>query len=212
MGIAQRKEREREALRLKIIQAATDLFREVGYEAVSMRKIAKRVEYSVGTLYLYYRDKDELFFAVQQAAFRVGFAYIEQIPANAGPMDRLMILGQRYVQFGVENPDLYRLMFMMEGPMQALEEDEQWRSGMQLHNLLTDTVTDCIEAGQIESEHPDGLSFGLWSLVHGMVSLRISNRIHIYNKRAVTKHTELPNLDYLLQQTYQLMMNFIRNR
>jgi AcrR family transcriptional regulator len=210
MGVAERKEREREALRKKIIQAATELFREVGYEAVSMRKIARRVEYSVGSLYLHYRDKDELFFAVQQAAFRTAFAYIEQITADADPMDRLMMLGQRYVRFGVENPDLYRLMFMMEGPMEALEENEQWRSGLQLHNLLTDTVTDCIESGQIRSEHPDGLSFGLWSLVHGMVSLRISNRIHIYNKRARTEQTEPPDLDHLLQQTYQLMMNFIR--
>ncbi len=210
MSIQDRKEREKEALRHKVITAATELFREVGYEAVSMRKIAKRVEYSVGTLYLYYRDKDQLFFAVQQRAFKVGFAYIQQIDPMDSPMDRLITLGQRYVRFGVDNPDLYRLMFMMEGPMAALEEDETWRSGLELHGLLTDTVNDCIAAEEIKSDDPDSLSFGLWSLVHGMVSLHISDRIHIYEKINAHRDSQLLDYDQLLEQTYRLMIGFLR--
>jgi AcrR family transcriptional regulator len=93
MGIQERKEREKEALRGRIIEAATELFREETYANVSMRKIAARVEYSVGTLYLYYRDKDELFLAVQEAAFERAFEFIQQLPDSEDPLERLRVWG-----------------------------------------------------------------------------------------------------------------------
>ena len=107
MGSQQRKEQEKEDLRRKVITAATELFREESYAAVSMRKIAKRVEYSVGTLYLYYKDKDELFLAVQSAAFEQAFTFINALSGKDDPLERLQELGERYVRFGIKNPDLY---------------------------------------------------------------------------------------------------------
>ena len=181
MGIQERKERERDDLRRKIITAATELFREENYAAVSMRKIARRVEYSVGTLYLYYKDKDELFLAVQSVAFERAFTYINALPENGDPLERLRGLSDRYLRFGMEYPVLYRLMFMMEHPMDAMKEGDAWHAGIALHNLLTSLVKECVVAGKILAEAPDRLSFALWSLVHGMVSLQISQRLTIYN-------------------------------
>lgn len=207
MGVSERKEREKEELKRKIVRAATDLFRELDYAAVSMRKIAQRIEYSVGTLYLYFKDKDELFLAVQEGAFARAFGYIQQLPETDDPMERLGGLGERYLRFGMENPDLYRLMFMMEHPMQALKESDSWRSGIQLHNLLTSIVTECINAGKIRNNDPDRLSFALWSFVHGMVALRITHRLDIYDDE------HLPNcplckedLEELVLETHNMMM------
>jgi AcrR family transcriptional regulator len=209
MGIQQRKEREKEDLRRKIITAATELFREENYAAVSMRKIAKRVEYSVGTLYLYYKDKDELFLAVQSAAFEQAFTFINALPDQDDPLERLRELGERYVRFGMENPDLYRLMFMMEHPMAAMEEGDAWHSGIALHNLLTSLVKECVAAGRIVAEDPDRLSFALWSLVHGMVSLRISQRLTIYNG----DHLNCPlcgiDTDQLVVDTNAMMVSIL---
>lgn len=182
MGIQERKSREREELRGRIIEAATQLFREESYAAVSMRKIAKRIEYSVGTLYLYYRDKDELFLAVQEAAFERAFAYMKKASVARQPIERLRELGRLYISFGLRNPDLYRLMFMMEHPMQALEDSEGWRSGIKLHQLLSDIVVECIKEGQLrENADPAMTSFLFWSLVHGMVSLKVTERLDIYS-------------------------------
>jgi AcrR family transcriptional regulator len=61
MGISQRREREQEQLRRKIFDAASELFAQEGYQNVSMRKIAERIEYSPTTIYLYFKDKNELF-------------------------------------------------------------------------------------------------------------------------------------------------------
>jgi|AntRauTorckE5430_2_1112549.scaffolds.fasta_scaffold01131_5 AcrR family transcriptional regulator len=212
MGSQQRKEREKEDLRRKVITAATELFREESYAAVSMRKIAKRVEYSVGTLYLYYKDKDELFLAVQSAAFEQAFTFINARSGKDDPLERLQELGERYVRFGMKNPDLYRLMFMMEHPMDAMEEGDPWHSGIALHNLLTSLVKECVVAGRIVAEDPDRLSFALWSLVHGMVSLRISQRLTIYNGA----HLNCPlcgiDTDQLVIETNEMMISVLERQ
>jgi AcrR family transcriptional regulator len=212
MGSQQRKEREKEDLRRKVITAATELFREESYAAVSMRKIAKRVEYSVGTLYLYYKDKDELFLAVQSAAFEQAFTFINALSGKDDPLERLQELGERYVRFGMKNPDLYRLMFMMEHPMDAMEEGDPWHSGIALHNLLTSLVKECVAAGRIAAEDPDRLSFALWSLVHGMVSLRISQRLTIYNGA----HLNCPlcgiDTDQLVIETNEMMISILERQ
>ena len=209
MGIQQRKEREREELRRKVITAATELFQEESYAAVSMRKIAKRVEYSVGTLYLYYRDKDELFLAVQEEAFRTAFTYIQQIPETDDSLARLRAMGENYVRFGMQNPGLYRLMFMMERPMQALPEDHGWESGINLHGLLTSLVKQCITAGRLRSADPDRLSFAIWSFVHGMVSLQIAKRLDIYNG----EHLDCPlcgmDTEELVLDTHEMIMKML---
>ncbi|MFT4685849.1 MAG: AcrR family transcriptional regulator [Neolewinella sp.] len=212
MGSQQRKEQEKEDLRRKVITAATELFREESYAAVSMRKIAKRVEYSVGTLYLYYKDKDELFLAVQSAAFEQAFTFINALSGKDDPLERLQELGERYVRFGMKNPDLYRLMFMMEHPMDAMEEGDPWHSGIALHNLLTSLVKECVAAGRIVAEDPDRLSFALWSLVHGMVSLRISQRLTIYNGG----HLNCPlcgiDTDQLVIETNEMMISILERQ
>jgi AcrR family transcriptional regulator len=209
MGIQERKERDKEDLRRKIITAATELFREETYATVSMRKIAKRVEYSVGTLYLYYKDKDELFLAVQGAAFERAFSFIQELQTTGDPVEKLRNLGERYLRFGMENPDLYRLMFMMEHPMQAMEEGDAWHAGIELHNLLTSIVKECVSAGRIVSDDPDRLSFALWALVHGMVSLRISQRLNIYNGEHLKCPLSNIDTDQLVIDTNEMMIKIL---
>ncbi|MEO0734556.1 MAG: TetR/AcrR family transcriptional regulator [Bacteroidota bacterium] len=212
MSIANRKERDKEELRRKIIAATTELLREENYATVQMRKIAERIEYSVGTIYLYFKDKDELFLAVQEEAFRQAFAFIQQIPATNDPLERLRFLGERYIRFGIENPDLYRLMFVMEKPMQALPEDHGWRSGIMLHQLLTQIVEECITAGRVRAEDPHRLSFALWSFVHGMVSLQIAQRLEIYNGDYLDCPLCGSDIDQLIVDTHNMMMNFLQYR
>ncbi|MGB3545902.1 MAG: TetR/AcrR family transcriptional regulator [Saprospiraceae bacterium] len=212
MGIQERKEREREELREKIIVAATDLFREEHYANISMRKIAQRIEYSVGTLYLYYKDKDELFLAVQDAAFEQAFAYMGRLPHDADPIVRLEQLGERYIRFGLQNPDLYRLMFMMDNPMQALEDQDklgQWECGIQLHGLLSSLVQECMEAGRLPAGDPVPMSFMLWAQVHGMVSLHVAHRTNIYSVHTELTYGREINIEEMLIEAYHLCVKLI---
>ena len=69
MGISDRKEREKEEMRRRILESAKKLFLELGYEKTSVRAIAEDIEYSPATIYLYFKDKNELLFALHQEAF-----------------------------------------------------------------------------------------------------------------------------------------------
>ena len=93
MGIAERKEREREEMRKLIIDTATQLFIEKGFDKTSMRNIAEAMEYSPATIYLYFKDKSELFNAIHEIGFKVFFEYLSQVKDIADPMDRLDKLG-----------------------------------------------------------------------------------------------------------------------
>lgn len=209
MGIQERKEREKEELREKVIAAATRLFQETDYASVSMRKIAKEVEYSVGTLYLYYKDKGELFLAVQEEAFKTAFAYIVQLPEAGDSLERLRRMGERYIHFGLHNPDLYRLMFMMDNPMHALVHSDEWQSGIKLHELLSKLVQDCIDDGHFKGVDTATMSFALWSFVHGMVSLKISCRLDIYTGKHLKDCLPIEDTEAMIQATHEAFMQMI---
>ena len=71
MGIKERKEKHREDLRMKILDAAKVLFLRDGYDATSIRKIAEKIEFSPTTIYLYYKDKADIMFALHQEGFKL---------------------------------------------------------------------------------------------------------------------------------------------
>jgi len=69
MGIQDRKERDRESMKARILDAAMALYQENGLESVSIRSIAERIEFSPATIYLYYRDKEDIFYGLYNLAF-----------------------------------------------------------------------------------------------------------------------------------------------
>ena len=70
MGTSERKDRERQAVRDSILDAARDLFVAEGYRNVSIRKIAERIEYSPAAIYSYFEGKDDIFYALAEEGFR----------------------------------------------------------------------------------------------------------------------------------------------
>src|SRR5215208_5070860 len=71
MGIKERQERDREAVRRAILDAARDLFVREGFENVSIRKVAERIEYSPAAIYSYFPGKDDIFFALAAEGFHL---------------------------------------------------------------------------------------------------------------------------------------------
>jgi AcrR family transcriptional regulator len=69
MGVQERREREKQGIREEILEAARKLFVTEGYENVSIRKIAERIEYSPGTIYLYFQDKADILAQVNEETF-----------------------------------------------------------------------------------------------------------------------------------------------
>ena len=178
MTIAARKERQKEELRSKILQHARDLYIERGYEETSIRNIAERIEYSPTTIYLYFKDKDEIFYALHQEGFTILNQYFKPLFNVGDPFERLKAIGKAYVQFALENREYYDLMFINEKPMEAImkEENRSWDEGKRSFDSLVQTVQQCIEAGYFRGMDAETLSFTIWAMVHGVASLEIRGR------------------------------------
>ncbi|MGF1533456.1 MAG: TetR/AcrR family transcriptional regulator [Bernardetiaceae bacterium] len=185
MGIQERKEREREEMRQQIIEAARYLFVNKGIENTSIRAIAERIEYSPATIYLYFKDKDEILYAVHEQAFFLFLDELKKIKDIQHPLERLKALGKQYVQFAMKNPEYYDLMFILRAPMQMSKSRSEDYVGIQSYHFLYETVQECIDKGYIQEKNTHKVSFMVWSYVHGTVSLYIRERTAMYPSELV---------------------------
>jgi AcrR family transcriptional regulator len=204
VGITERKIREKTELRQTIIDAAMKIFVEEGYEKTSIRSIADNIEYSPGTIYLYFKDKDELLFAVHEQAFKKFFELMAPLLLVADPRERLLQMGHIYIRFAYENPELYGLMFMDKAPMNCLETtDAAWENGQMTLNLLKTTVSQCFAQKNLTDYELEVYTMTIWSYVHGLTSLGIRDRFCVLKEKDF-------ELDHMLQKSLELMLdNFL---
>lgn len=180
MTIEDRKEREKRELKELILKTAADMFRKQGYESTSMRAIAKAIDYSPGTIYRYFKDKDELMFEISTTGFRIFYQYLSEVRKIEDPMERLQVLGRQYLLFAKDHPAYYDLMFIMPDPLKSLEEGEHWEDGHQSHGVLVEVIQECMKNGHFQGHDPIVLSLMIWGQVHGMVALQIRCRLEMY--------------------------------
>ncbi len=181
MGPQDRRARERAQMRDSILNAARELFAIHGYEGVSMRKIAERIEYSPTAIYLHFADKETLFRELCMQDFRLLSTEFSALANVADPMQRLFGIGEAYVRFGTSHPFHYRLMFMTPPPVAKCDESPYDKDGKgnpetDAYAMLRWTVEEAIKAGAFRPEYTDAelLAQTLWAVVHGVTSMQIS--------------------------------------
>jgi AcrR family transcriptional regulator len=179
MGVLERRQREKSELREKILDAARELFITEGYDGVSMRKVAEKIEYSPTAIYLHFADKEELFHQLCQEDFAQLAALFQGPDISADPVERIRQIGRVYVQFGVRFPYHYRLMFMTPHPPAKLDESDLETRGnpeLDAYAFLNQTVREAMLAGKLREDltDPDLVSQTLWAGVHGVISLGIA--------------------------------------
>lgn len=178
MGISERKEREKGEMKKMITTAAMKMFLEDGYAKTSIRNIADAIEYSPGTIYLYYKDKDELLYEVQAQAFLKLLEAFKAHATSEDPIMRLEQLGKTYVSFGLENPELYDLMFIIRAPMNV--DDELHKdNGVETFYYLLNCLEECIKNGLLIFKDPTQAALQVWSMMHGLVSLNLRCRLKV---------------------------------
>jgi AcrR family transcriptional regulator len=178
MGVKERKARQRKFLRQEILDAASELFVREGFENVSMRRIADKIEYSPTTIYLYFKDKAELLESVCHETFGRLIQRLAKIMDQPGdPVERLRRGLHAYIEFGLENPHHYRATFMMPIPegFDPKKFTKQDSPGMQAFDFLRRCVYDCISAGRLRVKDAELASQVLWSGIHGVTSLLITH-------------------------------------
>jgi AcrR family transcriptional regulator len=167
---------EVEVQRALVVRAAEGLFADRGYAGVTLRALAKALGRSPTAAYRYFEGKAEIFAAARTAAYR-RFAEAQEraVRGGAGPLERLARLGSAYVQFAVDEPDAYRLMFELKQPeagrSAALREaeDRAWAP-------LRETIEAVVDAGHLRGD-PHEVTHLFWAGMHGVVSLQLAGKL-----------------------------------
>jgi AcrR family transcriptional regulator len=177
MGPKQRREREKETLRQEILDAARELFVKEGYENVSMRRIAEKIEYSPTTIYLYFEDKASLLFAICDETFAKLAKRMETIvKGEDDPVESLKRGCRAYVEFGLKYPNHYRVTFINH-PQIHLGADHYLRDGsmgMRAYGFLRAGVEQCIKQKRFRESDVDAVTQMIWAGGHGLTSLLIT--------------------------------------
>nr|WP_315200058.1 TetR/AcrR family transcriptional regulator [uncultured Flavobacterium sp.] len=178
MSTAERKAREKEALKALILKGAKKLFLERGIEQTTIRNIADEIDYSVGTVYLHFKDKNTILHDLHSIGFQELGGYFNELFTIENPMERLRKMGFTYIKFALENQEMYDLMFNVKAPMEYIEnsEKEEWNEGVGTFGALKKTVEECMSIGHFKGHLSEPLAFMIWSLVHGMCCLEIRQR------------------------------------
>lgn len=187
MTIATRKQREKLEMRRSILDAAKEIFLEKGFHNTSIRNIAEKIEYSPGTIYLYFKDKDEIFHALHEEGFAKLLESMQPLQLINDPMESLITMGKVYMEFAYKNKGLYDLMFIMEAPINAEMDREKWEMGNRTLNLLKQVLNECKVKGRFKGLNVEYLSFMIWSALHGMCALYCRKRCQAYEYEAETE-------------------------
>ena len=157
--------------RQQLLEAARDLYAQHGPEGLSMRKVAQRVGVSATAIYRHYADKETLVMAVCEEGFRLFELSLMRGMRAKAPLDRLRMTGQGYLDFALEHPSYYRVMFMAAHPEFKKLQQESALAYSPSFQFLIDRVSECQRAGLLRQEDPQMTALSLWAHCHGLIAL-----------------------------------------
>lgn len=176
MGVQERRARQKDELRRKILRAASDLFVNEGLRSVSMRRIAEKVEYSPAAIYLHFKDKTDLVLSICRETFeeldrRLSALEGQDIPPLEGFMRGCAI----YIRFGLEHPSHY--IFTMCTPEETATDHLHPEDYAATHELALRTfdhlrrcVRRCMEAGEFRVDDVETIAQMCWLSIHGLTA------------------------------------------
>jgi AcrR family transcriptional regulator len=182
MGIKERHERDREAVRRAILDAARELFVSEGYQTVSIRKIAERIEYSPAAIYGYFPSKDDIFFALAEEGFHllsggddpIGRARLETLE----PLDRIREMFWHVYEFSREHPQYFALMFVDRHVPRISREYERFAFVRDMKGRMVAQIQEGIDTNGLPGTLDASVACRVLTMgVLGVGAMRLSDRL-----------------------------------
>jgi AcrR family transcriptional regulator len=182
MGIKERQERDREAVRRAILDAARELFVAEGYQNVSIRKIAERIEYSPAAIYGYFPSKDDIFFSLAEEGFRLlgdpRATRHQPGLADAAPLERVRAVFWRLYEFSRDQPQYFALMFVDRSVPRISREYERFAFVRGMKARLVGEIQTCIDEQALPPTVNASVACQMLTMgVLGVAAMRLSDRL-----------------------------------
>lgn len=179
MSVTARRARERIEIREKILESARRLLAERGYDGVTMREIARQIEYSPTVIYSHFKDKHTLISALVGADYRDVGSMLRQLGAIEDPLARLRFFGERLTEYALDSPNVYRAIAMTStpegGPASTAEPDDgDFRADA--HSLVLGSVREAIQRGLLRPDIEDSELVAQTFLggIHGIIAMHLT--------------------------------------
>jgi AcrR family transcriptional regulator len=177
VGVKERQERERETVARAILDAARDLFVAEGYQNVSIRKIAEKIEYSPAAIYSYFPSKDDIFLALAEEGFRILFACEEEGSA-ADPIDQIRGGFWRLYEFSKNHPEYFALMFLDRSVPRISQNWQRFGFVREMKLQMAAHIQTVIDAGLFPpGTNADAVFRILMASIHGVAVMRLCERL-----------------------------------
>lgn len=179
MGTKERQERDRHRIRQAILDAAREMFIAEGYQHVSMRKIAERIEYSPAAIYSYFPRKDDIFFALAAEGFRIlADGVTEAVAGIDDPLERLRRGLSAFYQFSRTNPEYFALMFLDRSVPSLSQDFERFEFFQAITARAAADVQACMDRGLFSRKlDPAAALHVLWAGVLGAATIALAQRL-----------------------------------
>ena len=178
MGTKERHDRERQAVTASILDAARDLFVAEGYQSVSIRKIAERIEYSPAAIYSYFASKDDIFLALAAEGFHRLDEKVQSAMRTGDPLDDVRANWWAFYEFSQEQPAYFQLMFVDTSVPRITQQWEGFEFLQQMLGNAVSAIQRAIDAGQLpKTLSPNVAMHMLWASLIGPAIVGIRHRL-----------------------------------
>ena len=178
MGTKERQDRERQAVTASILSAARDLFVAEGYQSVSIRKIAERIEYSPAAIYSYFPGKDDIFLALAAEGFHLLDEKVQSATKTGSPLDDVRGGWWAFYEFSQEHPAYFLLMFVDQSVPRITQQWEGFEFLRQMLNNAVTAIQKAIDAGAFpKTLSPNAAMHMLWASLLGPAVVGIRHRL-----------------------------------
>lgn len=179
MGVAERKERERNQKRAMILEVAEHLIKEKGLEHLNMDEVAERAEVSKGSLYLYFNNKTDLVLGIcHKASSLINDMTGKVLTSDITGLEMVKTIGENYLKFATEHPQFYRAMRFLENYKDSEHPKNSEYIGLCTQNrqesfrVMVRAIQIGMQDGSIDATYdPQELALLLWSTSHGVVNM-----------------------------------------
>jgi AcrR family transcriptional regulator len=171
MGITERRIRQKEEVKANILSTAWQIVKEDGWEAISIRKIADAIEYSVPVIYDHFQNKEAILWEFAKEGFRMLSKKIQQAREKSdNPGEQLKAIADAYWNFASKNKEYYQLMFGMG--MTGCEIEKCFPERVGFRNLVMEPITAIISKSKAPEMNPCLKYYTFWSILHGLISIK----------------------------------------
>ena len=197
MGVKEKRAKYKEDFRREILDAARELFINEGYEKFSMRRLAEKIDYSPTTIYIYFKNKDDLLFAICEEFFAHFSAQLNHIRSvSQDPIETLRQALLYLMEFGLKNPNQYKVIFFTKSNIYGTQEEfvEKESRARNTYFAFREMVQNCIQAGRMRDLDVDVVAHTLAIASHGLITMVLYKPNFLKDNSEVIAHTLVDGL------------------